>query len=71
MQSTLIKKLSIQVNNSLPGKIAQNKMLVKPKYKQLVEKKKNATPAAVLILLYPNYKEWCFFLTKRLDNSAI
>ena len=62
----LINSIKKTMQENLPGKTAHIEMMVKPQYK--LEKKTSPKPAAVLILLYPENKEWHFFLTKRSKN---
>ena len=64
MVPLFIAKLSKRLDECLPGRAAQEIMMIRPKkFKSKVDQKK--VPAAVLILLYPFENEWYFFLTKR------
>ena len=64
MAPLFIEKLSKRLDECLPGRAAQEIMMIRPKrFKSKVNQKK--VPAAVLILLYPFDNEWYFFLTKR------
>ena len=63
MKSNLIIKLTKSLKKKLPGKSSHEEMMVRPKQKFL--KKKSASRAAVLILLYPSGSNWYFYLTKR------
>jgi 8-oxo-dGTP pyrophosphatase MutT (NUDIX family) len=66
---TLIEKLQISYQDNLPGEIAQNRMLAKPrvavKFPKFVEP---AIPSAVLILLYPHKNDIYFILTERTNE---
>ena len=69
MLPVFIEKLSSRLQQRLPGKTAQNIMIVKPRLAfPNIDLDKQGTPAAVLILLYPLNKNWYFFLTKRTDT---
>jgi len=69
MLPVFIEKLSSRLQQRLPGKTAQNIMMVKPRLPfPNIDLDKQGTPAAVLILLYPLNKNWYFFLTKRSDT---
>lgn len=69
MLPVFIEKLSSRLQQRLPGKTAQNIMMVKPRLPlPNIDLDKQGTPAAVLILLYPLNKNWYFFLTKRTDT---
>ena len=69
MLPVFIEKLSSRLQQRLPGKTAQNIMMVKPRLPfPNIDLDNQGTPAAVLILLYPLNKNWYFFLTKRTDT---
>ena len=65
----LIFHLKKRINTNLPGKDSHKKMKIS--YRN--EKKNSfninmAKPAAVLLLLFPNNKKICFYLTKRTEK---
>ena len=65
MEPEFIKNLKSRLQQGLPGKVAQNKMKVKPEILSKSLFYENIKPAAVLILLYPFKGDWYFLLTKR------
>lgn len=67
MTPLFIKNLSQKLKAPLPGKQAQEIMMVKPKLSNFNMNQKGV-PAAVLILLFPIKTGWYFFLTKRTDT---
>jgi len=70
MEPVFIKNLKNRMRKTLPGKVAQERMMVRPHIlrTKLFNSKNHHKPAAVLILLYPTDGEWWFFLTKRTEN---
>jgi len=66
MKPLFIKNLSHRLSKNLPGKLAHDIMMVRPRLpfpKFNLDKK--GIPASVLILLFPKNNQWHFFLTKR------
>ena len=62
----LISHLTKRLAQPLPGKKAQNIMMVTPPYSYAISGKyTQRIPAGVLILLFPRNNGWHFFLTKR------
>ncbi|MDP6169218.1 MAG: CoA pyrophosphatase [Candidatus Marinimicrobia bacterium] len=68
MNPLFIENLSKNLNKVLPGKNAQEKMMVKPRRFRSKENREKGIPASVLLLLYPFNEDWFFFLTKRSKN---
>ena len=65
----LITQLTQRLSQPLPGKKAQDIMMVYPGYPSAVlEAYAQRVPAGVLILLFPRNDGWHFFLTKRTDK---
>ncbi|MED5426879.1 MAG: CoA pyrophosphatase, partial [Candidatus Neomarinimicrobiota bacterium] len=65
----LITQLTQRLSQPLPGKKAQDIMMVYPGYPSAVLKAYvQRVPAGVLILLFPRNDGWHFFLTKRTDR---
>ena len=65
----LITQLTQRLSQPLPGKKAQDIMMVYPGYPSAVlEAYAQRVPAGVLILLFPRNDCWHFFLTKRTDR---
>ncbi len=65
----LITQLTQRLSQPLPGKKAQDIMMVYPGYPSAVlEAYAQRVPAGVLILLFPRNGGWHFFLTKRTDR---
>ncbi len=65
----LITQLTQRLSQPLPGKKAQDIMMVYPDYPSAVlEAYAQRVPAGVLILLFPRNDGWHFFLTKRTDR---
>ena len=65
----LITQLTQRLSQPLPGKKAQNIMMVYPGYPSAVLKAyAQRVPASILILLFPRNDGWHFFLTKRTDR---
>ena len=65
----LITQLTQRLSQPLPGKKAQDIMMVYPGYPSAVlEAYAQRVPAGVLILLFPRNDGWHFFLTKRTDR---
>ena len=65
----LITQLTQRLSQPLPGKKAQDIMMVYPGYPSAVlEAYAQRVPAGVLILLFPRIDGWHFFLTKRTDR---
>ena len=65
----LITQLTQRLSQPLPGKKAQDIMMVYPGYPSAVLKTyAQRVPAGVLILLFPRNDGWHFFLTKRTDR---
>ena len=64
MVPLFIERLSNRLDECLPGRTAQKKMMIKSK-RFIPKEDQRGIPAAVLILLYPTDNEWYFFLTKR------
>ena len=65
----LITQLTQRLSQPLPGKKAQDIMMVYPGYPSAVLKAyAQRVPAGVLILLFPRNDGWHFFLTKRTDR---
>ena len=66
MIPNLISHLTRRLAQPLPGKKAQNIMMVTPPYTYPISGKyTQPVPAGVLILLFPRDNGWHFFLTKR------
>ena len=63
MEPPFIIKLTKKMKGNLSGQASHQKMMVQPRY--ISPDNKTPIPAAVLILLYPDKKQWHFFLTKR------
>ena len=62
-----IKALTKRLRRDLPGKSAQRKMMITPRFP--TENRENeGIPASILLLLYPLEEKWFFFLTKRSQN---
>ena len=66
MKPPFIMKLTKKMKGKLSGRSSHQKMMVQPRY--ISPDKKTPIPAAVLILLYPDNKQWHFFLTKRTNT---
>lgn len=65
----LITQLTQRLSQPLPGKKAQDIMMVYPGYPSAVlEAYAQRVPAGVMILLFPRNDGWYFFLTKRTDR---
>tara|TARA_Y100001970_G_scaffold274176_1_gene373544 strand:+ start:538 stop:1158 length:621 start_codon:yes stop_codon:yes gene_type:complete len=60
-----IKSLTKRLNRDLPGKNAQQKMMIAPNQFPMKNQEDGGIPASVLLLLYPFDENWFFFLTKR------
>lgn len=68
---TLIKRIIIQLGCPLPGEKAHALMWPSTRFiEDFPHVPENATPAAVLILLYPEHNKIHFFLTERSQNVA-
>jgi len=68
MNPLFIENLSKKLKKGLPGKDAQEKMMVRPRRFRSKEYRMEGIPASVLLLLYPFNEDWFFFLTKRSEN---
>jgi len=68
MKPLFIENLSKKLKKGLPGKDAQEKMMVRPRRFRSKEYQMEGIPASVLLLLYPFNEDWFFFLTKRSEN---
>jgi len=68
MEPLFIENLSKKLKKSLPGKDAQEKMMVSPRRFRSKKYRMEGIPASVLLLLYPFNEDWFFFLTKRSEN---
>jgi len=65
----LIFHLKKRINTNLPGKDSHKKMKISYRNKKKISFNINkAKPAAVLLLLFPNNKKICFYLTKRTEK---
>jgi len=65
----LIFHLKKRINTSLPGKDSHKKMKISYRNEKKISFNINrAKPAAVLLLLFPNNKKICFYLTKRTEK---
>ena len=65
----LIFHLKKRINTNLPGKDSHKKMKISYRNEKKVSFNINrAKPAAVLLLLFPNNKKICFYLTKRTEK---
>ena len=60
-----IESLTKRLNRDLPGKNAQQKMMIVPNQFPMQNQEDGGIPASVLLLLYPFDENWFFFLTKR------
>ena len=63
-----IKALTKMLRRDLPGKSAQQKMMITPNRFPTENQENEGIPASILLLLYPLEGEWFFFLTKRSQN---
>ena len=65
----LIFHLKKRINTNLPGKDSHKKMKISYRNEKKISFNINrAKPAAVLLLLFPNNKKICFYLTKRTEK---
>ena len=65
----LIFHLKKRINTNLPGKDSHKKMKISYRNKKKISFNINrAKPAAVLLLLFPDNKKICFYLTKRTEK---
>ena len=68
MKPLFIENLSKKLKKGLPGRDAQEKMMVSPRRFRSKKYRMEGIPASVLLLLYPFNEDWFFFLTKRSEN---
>ena len=63
-----IEALTKMLSRDLPGKSAQQKMMITPNRFPTENQENEGIPASILLLLYPLEGEGFFFLTKRSQN---
>ena len=63
-----IEALTKRLRIDLPGRSAQQKMMITPNRFPKENQENEGVPASILLLLYPLGGEWFFFLTKRSQN---